>query len=96
MVVRLHPLAQAEFAEAAAFYEERAPGLGRDFFDEVQRVLRNVADSPGAGSPLEGPYRRAFCRRFPFAVIYREEPAAVVVQAVMHLRRRPGYWKERG
>jgi toxin ParE1/3/4 len=96
VVVRLHPEAQAEFTEAIAFYEEQAPGLGRDFFDEVQRVLQNIAENPALGSPLELPFRRAFCRRFPFAVVYREEPGHVHVRAIMHLRRRPAYWKERG
>jgi hypothetical protein len=72
--------------------------LGREFFDEIQRVLRVVEDNPGLGSPFDGPYRRAYCRRFPFGVIYRqdEEQGVLWVQAVMHLRRRPGYWKGRG
>ena len=97
MVVRLHPEALAEYTEAIGFYEERATGLGREFFDEVQRVLRLVRDSPGVGSPLEPPFRRAYCRRFPFAVVYREDEDDQVlwVHAVMHLRRRPGYWKGR-
>ena len=96
MVVRLHPEAVAEYAAAIEFYEERAPGLGRDLFDEVQRVLEGIAENPGLGSPFEEPYRRAYCRRFPFGVIYRETADTVWILAVMHLRRRPGYWKGRG
>ena len=96
MVVHLHPEALAEYAEAVGFYEERAPGLGRDFFEEVQRVLRLISETPGLGSPLIPPYRRAYCRRFPFGVVYREDEDIVWVQAVMHLRRQPGYWRGRG
>jgi len=96
VVVRLHPEALAEYAEAVGFYEERAPGLGKEFFEEVQRVLRSVGEHPQLGSPLISPYRRAYCRRFPFGVVYREEGDVVWVQAIMHLRRRPGYWKGRG
>ena len=92
MVVRLHPEALAEYTEAVEFYEDHAPGLGRDFFEEVQRVLRLVEENPGIGSP----YRRAYCRRFPFGLVYRETAEVVWVLAVMHLRRRPGYWKDRG
>jgi hypothetical protein len=83
VVVELHPEALAEYAEAVAFYE-------------VQRVLRLIGENPALGSPFDGPYRRAYCRRFPFAVIYREDEDMVWVQAVMHLRRRLGYWKGRG
>ena len=73
MVVRLHPEAVAEYVEAISFYEGRAAGLGREFFDEVQRVLRVVGESPASGSPFSSPYRRILCRRFPFAVVYRED-----------------------
>ena len=73
MVVRVHPEALAEYAEAVGFYELRAPGLGREFFDEVQRVLELIGQNPGVGSPFDDPYRRAYCRRFPFGVVYREE-----------------------
>ena len=95
MVVRLHPEALAEFGEAIAFYEERAAGLGQDLFVEVERILKNIGENPSLGSPLDGPYRKALCRRFPFAVIYRELDDLVWVQAIMHERRRPGYWKGR-
>ncbi len=95
MVIRLHPEALSEYSEAVVFYEGRAPGLGQDFFNEVQRVLRLIEENPELGSPFEGPYRRAYCRRFPFAVVYREGQDTVWVQAIMHLRRRPGYWKDR-
>jgi hypothetical protein len=95
VVVRLHPEAVAEYAEAVGFYEEQAPGLGREFLEEVERVLGLVGESPGVGSPMDGPFRRAYCRRFPFAVVYREDGGVIWVHAVMHLRRRPGYWKGR-
>ena len=71
MVVSLHPEALKEYMEAVAFYEERAPGLGREFFHEVERVLRAVGGSPAMGSPLAPPFRRALCRRFPSVSVGR-------------------------
>ena len=35
MNYRLLAVAEAELAEAAAWYEERASGLGQEFFDEI-------------------------------------------------------------
>ena len=96
MVVRLHPEALAEFGEAVAFYEDRAPGLGQEFFAEVQRVLRAIGENPSMGSPLDPPFRCLLCRRFPFGVVYQEDDHVVRVQAVMHLRRKPAYWRDRG
>jgi len=39
--------------------------------------------------------RRFLVRRFPYGLLYRNEPTAIFIVAVMHLRRRPGYWKGR-
>lgn len=33
--------------------------------------------------------------RFPYSVVYRIEHDAILVFAVAHLRRRPGYWIDR-
>ncbi len=30
--------------------------------------------------------------RFSYAVLYRAEPEQILLVAVMHLHRRPGYW----
>lgn len=95
MVARIHPAALAEMAEAARFYEDRAPGLGREFFAEVVVVIRSAVENPDAGMTQEPPYRRMLCRRFPFAVVYRQVDDELRILAVAHQRRRPGYWKER-
>lgn len=95
MVARIHPEALAEMAEAARFYENRAPGLGRQFVEEVVVVIRSAVENPEAGTTEEPPYRRMLCRRFPFAVVYRWTDDELRILAVAHQRRRPGYWKER-
>jgi len=95
VVARIHPEALAELAEAARFYEDRAPGLGREFFEEVVAVIRAAVENPEAGTTQEPPYRRMLCRRFPFAVVYRQAGDELRVLAVAHQRRRPGYWKKR-
>jgi len=91
----LHPAALAELTEATAFYEERAPGLGRDLFEEVQRVFGLIAENPEGAAIFDDPYRRYLCRRFPFSVVYRRAANGLRVLAIMHQRRRPGYWKRR-
>jgi hypothetical protein len=34
-------------------------------------------------------------RRFPFGLLYAIETERIVIVAVAHLKRRPGYWKDR-
>lgn len=92
----LHPAALDELVEAAGFYEAQAAGLGLDFLQEVERILRLLEDNPEIAPVFDAPYRRYLCRRFPFAVVYRIVEEEVRALAVMHQRRRPGYWKPRG
>jgi toxin ParE1/3/4 len=93
--LHVHPAALDEFIEATAFYEEQASGLGEDFFEEVQRVWHSIRENPDLAPEFEPPYRRYVCRRFPFSIVYRRDPNGVRVLAVMHQRRRPGYWRTR-
>lgn len=37
--------------------------------------------------------RRLLVGRFPYQVVYRLRATEIVIVAVAHLKRRPGYWK---
>jgi len=39
--------------------------------------------------------RRVRTKRFPYAIVFIELPKTIRVIAIMHERRRPGYWKNR-
>lgn len=95
MRVRLLTPAREEFLEAAAFYEREAAGLGAEFIDEFENAAQLLTSSPHLGSRFEGNVRRKLLRRFPFQLIYEVTPDGVLVVAVAHLSRRPGYWRER-
>jgi plasmid stabilization system protein ParE len=96
VTLTFHPLAEDELIAAAKFYESRAPDLGASCIHEIERTLAEVAAHPGAGNFISGPaIRRRLTPRFPFAVVYECGPEDIVVIAIMHLRRRPGYWKRR-
>jgi plasmid stabilization system protein ParE len=87
--------ADAELVEAAKFYERKARGLGADFLHEVEHAIRRLAEYPEAGASLPDGFRRRLLRRFPYGVLYKVEENEIVIAAVMHLRRRPGYWRGR-
>lgn len=90
-----HPDADAELEEAAVFYETRMTGLGKSFAAEVERTISLVRQFPEAGAP-DGPgRRRVVVARFPYSVVYRQVRDAIVIIAVVHQRRRPGYWRRR-
>jgi plasmid stabilization system protein ParE len=93
--VEFHPDAQAELILAAQFYEGQTGGLGLDFLFTVQRTYERLVDSPRTGTPLGRRLRRVLVPKFPYGLLYRVEPARIYIVAVMHLHRRPGYWRSR-
>ena len=92
---RFHPDADAELGDAAQFYESRMTGLGKSFAAEVERTIALVREFPEAGSSAGPRQRRVVLARFPYSIVYRHDPGAIVIVAVAHQRRRPGYWRAR-
>lgn len=92
---RFLPLAEEEMIEASDFYEARSEGLGFEYLDDVQRIIDLARDYPKIGQSITGGFRRAVLQRFPFSIIYSEEPSEIVIIAVAHAKRRPGYWRGR-
>jgi len=95
MTFDFHPEAEAEFMEAVSFYERIEPALGEEFELEVYGTVRNVLSYPNAWPVLEGDVRRSLTNRFPYGILYSVEADRIHILAVMHLHRRPGYWRKR-
>jgi plasmid stabilization system protein ParE len=93
--VEFHPAARAELDASTAFYESRLDGLGLRFLAAVEETTGRIASSPEGGSPMESGLRRRLVPGFPFSVIYRVADDAVLVLAIAHQHRRPGYWHRR-
>jgi toxin ParE1/3/4 len=93
--VEFHPAAQAEVVSAAEFYEHQSSGLGLDFIQMVQRTHERIQESPSIGHRFGRRLRRLLLPKFPYGLLYRVEPERIYIVAVMHLRRRPGYWRSR-
>jgi plasmid stabilization system protein ParE len=95
LAVRLLPEARAEFNEAADWYEQRRPGLGVDFIARVREAIARVASNPRAHAMIYDDARKAAVAKFPYVLIYREEPGEVIVISVFHTSRDPGIWQSR-
>ena len=93
--VEFHPEARDEFVAAAQFYERHSPGLGREFIGAVQRTYKRLLEHSRSGRPFGRRLRRLLVPKFPYGLLYEAESDAIYIVAVMHLRRRPGYWRAR-
>lgn len=95
--IELRPAAIADLDDAAAWYEERSAGFGRDFVREISVAISSLALVPlvprlrhrSAG------VRWVYSRRFPYRIIYRVEAERIVIFAILHAARSDGAWRGR-
>lgn len=98
--VRILESAAEEAVEAAAWYEHERRGLGSDFFRALEAALDLLQEPIVPLTPCPGKVgakgaRRIILKRFPYDVVVIERATEVIVIAVAHHARKPGYWRER-
>jgi plasmid stabilization system protein ParE len=93
--IRFLTLANQEVVDAVHWYQERSVDLGRDFLNELDRVVRLVRRYPFVAAEIEPEIRRFLFTRFPYSLIYGIDDETIVVIAVAHHRREPLYWVHR-
>jgi len=90
--ITFNELAERELNDAVQFYEHEQTGLGAAFIAEVRRCTDALAENPESGAAVLGAIRRRLCQRFPYGLLYTVAGGELRILAVMHLKRRPGYW----
>ena len=90
-----HPEALEEYREATLYYVERDPALALRFVEAVEDAIRRIVESPERWRVLDEDVRRCLTRVFPYGVLYTIEPDFILIIAVMHCSREPGYCKRR-
>ena len=95
MRCEFHPEALAEYEAAALYYAERDPAVGQRFVAAVEDAIDRILAAPTRWRLLDDDVRRCLTRVFPYGVLYTIEPDLVLVVAVTHCSRAPGYWKRR-
>ena len=92
---RFASAAEEELAESILFYRDISPELAGDFVTQLDRVIELLRRSPKLGTLSDADLRRFPLTRFPFSIHYRIEAETIVIYAVAHQSRRPGYWRSR-
>ena len=95
MRVRLHPEARAELRAARKWYFERSPLSATAFAHAVDNAVSQIVEAPTRYPMAEHGTRKFVLQRFPFNIFYRPGEGEIVIVAVAHQKRRPGYWAGR-
>jgi len=96
MEVLFHRLASQEYLDALRWYARRSARIAQAFRDAVDQTVQRIAAAPDQGSPFRNRFRWFRTPRFPYLLYYVPiNDTQIVVMAVAHARRRPGYWLRR-
>ena len=84
--------ASEELEAAASYYDLHQPGLGRQFIAETRKTRDRIVALPNAAPEIRERIRHRSIHRFPYHIIYRVADGQILIIAVAHRRRRPGFW----
>lgn len=93
--LRFHPEAIEEAKAARLWYSERSISAGAGFVRELDRTLTAIQEAPHRWADYLHGTKRKSMARYPYRIVYRFNDEYIVVIAVAHGRRRPGYWRTR-
>jgi plasmid stabilization system protein ParE len=92
--IRFFLEASEEIEEAAKWYKRRSP-VEVAFLADLDHALAAILDAPQRWTTFVDGTSRYVFRKFPYSVIYFVEDDVLVIVAVAHDKRRPGYWRGR-
>src|SRR5262245_22644507 len=93
MQVIFHRAALSEYRRAIGGYRTQDIDVARRFVNVVEDRVEGIRPDPALGSPCFGQYRWARVKKFKYVLYYPQlSDSQVMVDAVAHAHRRPGYW----
>jgi hypothetical protein len=96
MEIRYIYPSQLELDEAIEYYNLQAPGLGTEFFIEVNKTIERITRFPEAWSKVGHHTRKCLVNRFPYSILYTiHENRDILILAIANMHRNPIYYKDR-
>jgi len=90
-----HPEALAEYADAVQYYAAQSSEVAQAFINVIEDAVYRIKESPTRWAKFDEDVRRCLTRKFPYSVLYTIEQDYILILAVTHCSREPGYWKNR-
>ncbi|MCU0567631.1 MAG: type II toxin-antitoxin system RelE/ParE family toxin [Oculatellaceae cyanobacterium Prado106] len=90
-----HPEALTEYSEAVQYYLTQRTEVAQAFINAVEEAIYKIREFPTRYAVIDEDVRRCMTRKFPYGILYTLEQDYILIMAVMHSNREPGYWKNR-
>ncbi len=96
MKIRHLSIVDVEIVEAITWYvEEETPRSAERLDNLIQDAEKEIAKQPLLHPILEDNVRVKLLNPFPYSLLYSVEESEILVIALAHQKRRPGYWRDR-
>jgi hypothetical protein len=93
--LRFHPQAEQEYLTSLAWYRDRSLVAALNFESVFELAAERIGETPQRWPIYYRDFRKYILKQFPFSIVYQDFSNEIMVFAVAHGRRRPGYWKDR-
>jgi plasmid stabilization system protein ParE len=93
--LRLQSPADLDYLQALKFYEERQPGLGREFDAEPLALFERIKQTPELFQKETDVVRKARMPRFKYRIYFTVEGDEIGVLAIWHPSRNPDTLRRR-
>jgi plasmid stabilization system protein ParE len=94
-VIEYLPGARRDFDESFDWYAKRSARAAIGFVLAVERAIESIVADSDRFPRTYARCRYCLLKRYPFSIVYRVDIDRLVVIAVAHAKRRPGYWRNR-
>ena len=94
MNILISEFAQKELNDGIFYYELQQRGLGLRFKREVRESINRIKKNPDAWPKERGEVRKYLVHKFPFKILYSVQDQNIIILAIGHQHRKPGYWIE--
>jgi plasmid stabilization system protein ParE len=91
------PLAKQDIQEAASWYNEQQPDLGKRFIKFIRSKVKRISENPQLYPVRYLSVRTAVVDVFPFMLhfVVNESDRTILITAVLHTSQSPEKWFER-
>ncbi|WP_409014354.1 type II toxin-antitoxin system RelE/ParE family toxin [Dyadobacter sp. CY326] len=91
------PLARQDIQEAAIWYNEQQPDLGKRFIKFIKSKVKRISENPQLYPVRYYSVRTAVVDVFPFMIhfIVNESDGTILITAVLHTSQSPEKWFQR-
>jgi len=93
--ISFHSGAIDDLKNALEYYKDISHGLLGRFKAEFEIRLHVISQSPKIFQKTRKNIRKCKMNKFPFHIIFQEYDEFILILAIAHFKRNPGYWKKR-